>query len=376
MKRIEGENSKSNRFVDENLPIGTLGTTITAKWLNGVQEEIAGVIESAGITLNDENQLVQAIDRKIDTNIEKLSQGINSKIKNLTSSNSDLDFHLKNLELSLKEKIKEEDDKITAKIQDTKNILERKMISDDANLKSELKLKEDSSTTTIMNNTITVKTHPKGYINVDSNKGGIFVNVDKIMTDKKIVDEIYLTDKLSKKTDISYVDNKISNTESQLKKEIENAKPKLNNNGYIKDVQGLLVDIDKIITDKNLVNTTTLNTKITEQVNPVKNDMQGLKTLLDEVKKKLRDLLELKHSTLYDAGNNKAIEAKKNELIAYKPIFYTDSVKIDKPNQIVPLTFVKKTLIEAIDVAYSKNSEAKLRTVLTDFKTKITAMRV
>lgn len=389
MKRIDSENSKSNKFVDENLPLGTQGTTITAKWLNGVQEEIVSVIEDAGLTPNDSNQLNQAIDKKIGNNIKKISDDIDSKIRNLTSSNSDLDFHLKNLELNLKGKIKDEDDKINAKIQELRTTLNRKITNDDENLKTELKLKADNSTITISNNTISVKAHQNGYISTDINNGGIFVNVDKIIKDKKIVDEIYLVNKildksdttyvnseLSKKANITYVDAKISNTETQLKKDIENAKPKLNSNGYIKDVQGLLVDIDKIINDKSLVNTTALNTKISEQVSPVKTDLQALKTLMEEVKKKLHDLISLKHSALYDSANFKAIEVKNEEITATKPIFYTESVKINKPNQLIPLGFVKKTLVDGIDLAFNKYPDAKLRVVLSDFKTKINGMGV
>ena len=39
-------------FRDENLGAGIEGTDVLAAWLNGVQEEIAGVIEGAGLALN------------------------------------------------------------------------------------------------------------------------------------------------------------------------------------------------------------------------------------------------------------------------------------------------------------------------------------
>ena len=42
-------------FVDENPPSQPLGTTVTAAWLNDVQENIASVIEAAGLTLTDAN---------------------------------------------------------------------------------------------------------------------------------------------------------------------------------------------------------------------------------------------------------------------------------------------------------------------------------
>lgn len=50
-------------FVDENLPAGTEGTEVTALFLNMAQEEIAKVIEDAGLVLNpaDWTQLSQAL---------------------------------------------------------------------------------------------------------------------------------------------------------------------------------------------------------------------------------------------------------------------------------------------------------------------------
>lgn len=46
MHRTEGANNSSNLFVD-----GPPGTTVEEDWLNAVQEEIANVIEEAGLTL-------------------------------------------------------------------------------------------------------------------------------------------------------------------------------------------------------------------------------------------------------------------------------------------------------------------------------------
>ena len=46
MHRTEGENHISNYFTD-----GPPGTTIEADWLNAIQEEIAFVIENAGLSL-------------------------------------------------------------------------------------------------------------------------------------------------------------------------------------------------------------------------------------------------------------------------------------------------------------------------------------
>lgn len=43
-------------FVNGNPATSTLGTVVTADFLNAVQEEIAGVIEEAGVELDPENQ--------------------------------------------------------------------------------------------------------------------------------------------------------------------------------------------------------------------------------------------------------------------------------------------------------------------------------
>lgn len=61
MHRTDGADNIDNRFTD-NIP----GTIVGANWLNAVQEEIAGVIEGAGMSLNNPsadtaNQLLAAI---------------------------------------------------------------------------------------------------------------------------------------------------------------------------------------------------------------------------------------------------------------------------------------------------------------------------
>lgn len=60
MDRITGTNAVDIGggklgFRDRNLAAGITGTAIIARWLNGVQEELLGVIEEAGLTPDDEN---------------------------------------------------------------------------------------------------------------------------------------------------------------------------------------------------------------------------------------------------------------------------------------------------------------------------------
>lgn len=68
MHRTEGTHNASGLFTD-----GPPATTVPAAWFNAVQEEIAGVIEAAGLSLygagNDQrNQLYEAICETIRTN--------------------------------------------------------------------------------------------------------------------------------------------------------------------------------------------------------------------------------------------------------------------------------------------------------------------
>jgi hypothetical protein len=67
MHRTDASGHSDNMFTNGNPASGTAATVVDAKWLNAVQEEIAGVVEDAGITLDDEDsgQLLQALDQKI-----------------------------------------------------------------------------------------------------------------------------------------------------------------------------------------------------------------------------------------------------------------------------------------------------------------------
>jgi len=70
MHRTDGDNNINNRFTD-NIP----GTVVRANWLNAVQEEIVGVIEGAGMSLNSPsadtaNQLLAAINSLIEKAVD------------------------------------------------------------------------------------------------------------------------------------------------------------------------------------------------------------------------------------------------------------------------------------------------------------------
>ena len=64
MDRIDGVGNVGGMFVSEDAAISRPPTEVTAKWLNGVQEEIAAVIEAAGIALSASNnqQLLTALE--------------------------------------------------------------------------------------------------------------------------------------------------------------------------------------------------------------------------------------------------------------------------------------------------------------------------
>lgn len=67
-------------FVEKNLSLGVPGTQITKDWLNGIQEEIATVIEEAGLELDggDFGQLHQAIAQLISSAVTAVNGGIPS----------------------------------------------------------------------------------------------------------------------------------------------------------------------------------------------------------------------------------------------------------------------------------------------------------
>lgn len=56
MHRTDADGNVNGMFSDGNAEQGALATVIDAKWLNGVQEEIAYFIESCGLELDDEDQ--------------------------------------------------------------------------------------------------------------------------------------------------------------------------------------------------------------------------------------------------------------------------------------------------------------------------------
>ncbi len=64
MDRINGAGHIAHMFVAEDAGLGRPPTEITAAWLNGVQEELVGVIEAAGIAPSESNltQLKRALD--------------------------------------------------------------------------------------------------------------------------------------------------------------------------------------------------------------------------------------------------------------------------------------------------------------------------
>lgn len=55
MHRIDGDGHVGNAFADLDPETSTEGTVMTADWANAVQEEIAGVVEAAGMTLDKED---------------------------------------------------------------------------------------------------------------------------------------------------------------------------------------------------------------------------------------------------------------------------------------------------------------------------------
>ena len=69
MYRIDSEGSVDGKFSNGsgNEENNQAGTALDAEWLNAVQEEICGVIESVDLDLTkgNDSQLLQAIDTKL-----------------------------------------------------------------------------------------------------------------------------------------------------------------------------------------------------------------------------------------------------------------------------------------------------------------------
>lgn len=63
MERISGPGAVNGSFVGGNSILGIDGTVLTAPWANSVQEELAGLVEAMGLTLDpqDRSQVLQAI---------------------------------------------------------------------------------------------------------------------------------------------------------------------------------------------------------------------------------------------------------------------------------------------------------------------------
>lgn len=70
MHRIDGDGHVANQFT-EGVPGVQVATQITGDWLNALQEELAGVITGAGLTLNkaDNGQLRKALNARLGSSV-------------------------------------------------------------------------------------------------------------------------------------------------------------------------------------------------------------------------------------------------------------------------------------------------------------------
>jgi hypothetical protein len=68
MHKIDGPGNDDGQFTEGNPSLGIPPTTVTSDILNALQDEIANVIEDAGLALSkpDNTQLLAAIERLID----------------------------------------------------------------------------------------------------------------------------------------------------------------------------------------------------------------------------------------------------------------------------------------------------------------------
>jgi hypothetical protein len=82
-KEVDKHGSGKHGFTEGNPATGTAATQVSEEWLDAVQEEIAEVIEDAGITLSkaDNTQLRQAIDLKTHNNMVISNWSLNTTSK-------------------------------------------------------------------------------------------------------------------------------------------------------------------------------------------------------------------------------------------------------------------------------------------------------
>ena len=84
-RSVDKHGEGKDGFQEEDLAEGIIATRLTASWFDSVQEEIANVVEDAGITLDADqrDQLLSAIDSKI-----RLGQGGSSREGIITADTS------------------------------------------------------------------------------------------------------------------------------------------------------------------------------------------------------------------------------------------------------------------------------------------------
>lgn len=85
------ESGTTGYFTNGDPGVPTPATTVTAEWLNRVQEEICGVIEDAGLTLDpdDNGQLLAAIDQKIADGLSS-GQSIRQRVSATDTAETDV----------------------------------------------------------------------------------------------------------------------------------------------------------------------------------------------------------------------------------------------------------------------------------------------
>lgn len=96
MHQIDGSTAFENHFVDYD---GTVGTVVSASWLNSVQDEICNVIKAAEIELSKEknDQLIAAVTKIIENSINQYKAELDDTVSNLAFPEGKEDKKFKNL---------------------------------------------------------------------------------------------------------------------------------------------------------------------------------------------------------------------------------------------------------------------------------------
>lgn len=88
MKRTDAEGHDSNRYSEGNPSLGIPATVVGAEEMNNLQEELANIVDAAGITLDagDEDQVLEALATLLEAGFPNATKGSQTLLNNQSSA--------------------------------------------------------------------------------------------------------------------------------------------------------------------------------------------------------------------------------------------------------------------------------------------------